>query len=919
MKGKNKGFFGCLRRGNKHRVVNIYDRQALIENFHKFEDWKMTDETLIDLAKRFQAHCTDEMDKNQFKSMMGVIGETYFASRMFDVIDTDQKGSINLGEYLDFNDIMMNGTDEQKKRQNFRMLDIKGKGEIDYTSFEEFIFNIIDMFHQTLSQKVETEKDSIKHKFYEISQGKEAITYQEYSKALEKNPRLFDWLERPKEIVNDIIKETKYEKETVDKILDLIYKYIQDTKEKVRKARRYNSKRRTSSVRSIDNSAHFADEQFVNSPFRKNNPFISKKKQSQKRQAYEESEDYDDGMDEGVPVSKHNNLDFFKEYLNKPAFNHLAPFRTPMNKGISMINETWRSQKFLTENNTSDFYDKSREKIEVDLRKHRFESSKNIKARSQNRAHYTPSRSKKKQKDKSFDISSRKEEIKECDSDQETEKYCDNSYRGFDEIDVGESRVTYAQEYSLISDVCDQIYDSLSELETNIRNCFLPPSKNEVSSFNKMRQSLLKRNERRKTMVINNVPHRKFSKAKGEPLGAKENRFIEEVKRNNKETVKLFDQDFDKVFNIMLGINRSVFWLFDSPYYKILDQDFTAKFEYNNQWYSQQGTNVRVFTFTDYAPKVFEEFRKIDGISNEDYAKALGPSNIFKYIWSNNLSTFKELCSTGKSGSLFYYTEDGKYMLKTIHKAEFTKMKAILKKYYIHLKECPNSVINRFYGLHKINYVENGKSREQYLVIMNNLFGHYEVDCRYDLKGSFTGRTTKFGPDEEPDKTIALKDNNFLENHEGFDIDQEVRKELLKSMRRASDFLGSCSILDYSTLVGIIDLKKRKDLYDSRLLDPEDPICELFKNNPKVSPHRGCFFSKDRERLFIVGIIDTLTNYTTKKKLEYRLKKIKYGHTMSCIPPKAYAERFYKFMRATVFPKTDESCSINSDEPLIKN
>ena len=33
--------------------------------------------------------------------------------------------------------------------------------------------------------------------------------------------------------------------------------------------------------------------------------------------------------------------------------------------------------------------------------------------------------------------------------------------------------------------------------------------------------------------------------------------------------------------------------------------------------------------------------------------------------------------------------------------------------------------------------------------------------------------------------------------------------------------------------------------------------------------------------MYIIGIIDTLTNYTTKKKFEYRFKKLKYGHHMS--------------------------------------
>ena len=106
------------------------------------------------------------------------------------------------------------------------MLDIKGEGVITYASFEEFIFNILDMYHQTLSQKVEAEHDSIKRKFYEISNGKETLTYDDYCKAIDKNPRLFDWLEKPKEMIHDIMNETIYEKENVDKLLNLVFEYI---------------------------------------------------------------------------------------------------------------------------------------------------------------------------------------------------------------------------------------------------------------------------------------------------------------------------------------------------------------------------------------------------------------------------------------------------------------------------------------------------------------------------------------------------------------------------------------------------------------------------------------------------------------------------------------------------------------------
>lgn len=75
----------------------------------------MSDETLIALSKRFEAHSVDhEMTKEMFKTMMGIIGQTYFTTRMFEVMDEDNSGTISLGEYLNYNDILMHGTEEEK-------------------------------------------------------------------------------------------------------------------------------------------------------------------------------------------------------------------------------------------------------------------------------------------------------------------------------------------------------------------------------------------------------------------------------------------------------------------------------------------------------------------------------------------------------------------------------------------------------------------------------------------------------------------------------------------------------------------------------------------------------------------------------------------------------------------------------------
>jgi hypothetical protein len=52
---------------------------------------------------------------------------------------------------------------------------------------------------------------------------------------------------------------------------------------------------------------------------------------------------------------------------------------------------------------------------------------------------------------------------------------------------------------------------------------------------------------------------------------------------------------------------------------------------------------------------------------------------------------------------------------------------------------------------------------------------------------------------------------------------------------------------------------------------------QLVENNPRSIDKRGVYFNHGRTKIFIVGVIDTLTEYTTKKKAEYYAKKCKHG------------------------------------------
>lgn len=142
--------------------------------------------------------------------------------------------------------------------------------------------------------------------------------------------------------------------------------------------------------------------------------------------------------------------------------------------------------------------------------------------------------------------------------------------------------------------------------------------------------------------------------------------------------------------------------------------------------YKTESTDlVKACSFFDYAPTIFANIRKFSGVSKEQYLESLGPEKILTYIFKSNFQTLSELCSSGKSGSFFYYSHDGRFMLKTIPRHEFKRMKTMLKNYHEYLTiRNKESMIARIFGLHKIVfYRKRGKMAQKlYFCVMNNVF-----------------------------------------------------------------------------------------------------------------------------------------------------------------------------------------------------
>ncbi|ORY11985.1 hypothetical protein BCR34DRAFT_483256 [Clohesyomyces aquaticus] len=403
-------------------------------------------------------------------------------------------------------------------------------------------------------------------------------------------------------------------------------------------------------------------------------------------------------------------------------------------------------------------------------------------------------------------------------------------------------------------------------------------------------------------------------------------------------------------YNMLTGIRFTVSRTNAKMDRDLTDADFEAKHKFSFDITGNELTPSAKydFKFKDYAPWVFRHLRSTFKLDPADYLVSLTS----KYILS-------ELGSPGKSGSFFYFSRDYKYIIKTIHHAEHKFLRKILKDYYNHVQENPNTLLSQFYGLHRVK-IPYG--RKIHFVVMNNLFPpHRDIHRTFDLKGSTIGRDFK---EEELEKNprATLKDLNWLRRNLSLEFGPTKKKAFVEQMQKDVALLQKLKIMDYSLLVGIHDLERgnEENLRDKTLQvfqpggeEAEPPGPNMLMRTPSKlenarkakelrqkiraqkpipmeqamskmpdelqDPKSSFYFYADDggfrathedetpgEEIYYLGIIDCLTHYSLIKRAEHFFKGMTNQESqISAIPPERYGDRFVRFISGVT--KTKEA------------
>ncbi|KAL9657988.1 hypothetical protein ABK040_016638 [Willaertia magna] len=371
---------------------------------------------------------------------------------------------------------------------------------------------------------------------------------------------------------------------------------------------------------------------------------------------------------------------------------------------------------------------------------------------------------------------------------------------------------------------------------------------------------------------------------------------------HNNFSVAFGHVSFHKVISMMIGIRIAQENISYIQRFYLYSKDFRYmnRFELPNIFYLRNVTNNsygnaingssegsstiygnETFIFTDYAPLVFRQIRKVFGILEEEWTMSFSPEMLFGNLLLGKLCTLSEKLTDGKSGNFFFSTFNNRFLCKTISQGEFQFFLKILENYFKHILNYKDTLLCRIYGLYKLNDIG--------FIVMENVF---ETTCQmdriFDLKGSTIGRTN-------PSGVGILKDLDFIGMKRFIQLESGKKEKLMRQLSMDVKFLEENEIIDYSLLVGVYDCnnKKQQSLEEIKF---ENKYLPFFRE------YFGGMRSKNGDEIYFIGVIDILIEYGLRKRGENLIKTIYFGdeNGISVVEPTQYARRFLNFINSIV-------------------
>ena len=180
--------------------------------------------------------------KEQFRDNMGLLGlesTCLISDRIFSVM-SQREGKVRLKNYLEYMDILLYGTPEEKAEQSFKL--ITDSNGITFEDFVDWLVSMWKMYNSLTGYEINTSAEDIEKYFIQLDRKSDGIIdMQEYKEAIAQNKNLYEWFEfanRGIKNQDDDEDDIEMDKWAYERSLDLIEKDLVECVELLRDNRK---------------------------------------------------------------------------------------------------------------------------------------------------------------------------------------------------------------------------------------------------------------------------------------------------------------------------------------------------------------------------------------------------------------------------------------------------------------------------------------------------------------------------------------------------------------------------------------------------------------------------------------------------------------------------------------------------------
>ena len=161
----------CGKKSHKRKALAPVDLNLKVLS----QKYRFSSKELIQYNEEFKklSKGSQGFDTNTFCKNMGPLGLEHtrlISDRIFVVMNKSKSGLVSLQEYLEYMDILMHGTQNEKLYQSYRLITQDKSSSISYNEFEIYLVSVWKMHNVLTGTEISATKSNIQNIFQKLEE-----------------------------------------------------------------------------------------------------------------------------------------------------------------------------------------------------------------------------------------------------------------------------------------------------------------------------------------------------------------------------------------------------------------------------------------------------------------------------------------------------------------------------------------------------------------------------------------------------------------------------------------------------------------------------------------------------------------------------------------------------------------------------